>query len=99
MKTVATLAAGISSNLVTRAALAILRLGRRLVVAPRETPLGVIELENMTRLARAGAIMVPLCAGFYHRPRTVGDMIDFLAGKVLDALGVTCHNLYRRWGD
>ncbi|MCE4601394.1 MAG: UbiX family flavin prenyltransferase [Desulfurococcales archaeon] len=96
MKTVAALASGYSNNLVTRAALAILRLGRRLVVAPRETPVGVIELENMARLARAGAVIVPLCMGYYTRPETIDDVTRFLAGKVLDALGVE-NDLYRRW--
>ncbi|MEB3806089.1 MAG: UbiX family flavin prenyltransferase [Desulfurococcales archaeon] len=96
MKTVAALASGYSSNLVARAALAVLRLGRRLVVAPRETPVGVIELENMARLARAGAVIVPLCMGYYTRPETIDDVTRFLAGKVLDALGVE-NDLYRRW--
>ncbi len=98
MKTVALIANGIASTLVARAALAILRLGRRLVVAPRETPLGIVELENLVRLARAGALVVPLCVAYYHSPRSVDDITRFLAGKVLDALGITRHNLYRRWG-
>ncbi|GAB6148519.1 UbiX family flavin prenyltransferase [Stetteria hydrogenophila] len=97
-KTIALIAHGIASNLVARAALAILRLGRRLVVAPRETPLGVAELENLLRLARMGAVVVPLCPGFYHKPKSVEDLVDFMAGKVLDALGCP-HRLYRRWGE
>lgn len=96
MKTVAALASGYSGNLVVRAALSILRLGRRLVVAPRETPLGVIELENLARIARAGAVVVPLCVAFYNKPRSLDDVVSFLAGKVLDALGVP-NDLYRRW--
>ena len=98
MKTIAMIANGIASNLVARAALAILRLGRRLVVAPRETPLGVIELENMLRVARAGAVVAPLCVAYYHNPRSLEDVTRFLAGKVLDALGITRHRLYKRWG-
>lgn len=98
MKTVGLIANGIASTLVARAALAILRLGRRLVVAPRETPLGVVELENLVRLARAGALVVPLCVAYYHGPRSIDDITRFLAGKVLDALGITRHRLYRRWG-
>ncbi len=98
MKTVAAIANGYSSNLVSRAALAILRLGRRLVVAPRETPLGVAELRNLLDLAMAGAVIVPLCLGFYHKPRSVEDLVDFAAGKVLDALGVEGHGLYKKWG-
>ncbi len=97
-KTVALIAGGVASNLVARAALAVLRLGRRLVVAPRETPLGVAELEALLRLARLGALVVPLCPGFYHKPRTVDDMVDFMVGKILDVLGCE-HSLYRRWGE
>jgi len=97
-KTLAMISWGLSSNLVARAALAVLRLGRRLVVAPRETPVGVVELENMLRVARAGALVVPLCVAYYHKPRSVDDITDFLAGKVLDALGLEGHGLYRRWG-
>ncbi len=97
MKTVGLIASGIPSNLVSRAAMAMLRLGRRLVVAPRETPLGVLELRNLLRLAEAGAIIVPLTLAFYHSPRSVDDMVGFAAGKVLDAMGVEA-SLYRRWG-
>lgn len=97
MKTVAMIASGLSMNLVSRAALAVLRLGGILVVAPRETPLGVAELRNMLTLAEMGARIVPLCPGFYTKPASIDDIIDFLAGKVLDALGVE-HQLYKRWG-
>lgn len=97
-KTIALIARGVASNLVTRAALSILRLGRRLVVAPRETPLGVAELENMLKLARMGVIVVPLCPGYYHKPRSIDDLVNFMAGKILDALGCP-HSLYRRWGE
>ncbi|MEB2836009.1 MAG: UbiX family flavin prenyltransferase [Desulfurococcales archaeon] len=96
-KTVALIAHGIASNLVARAALAILRLRRRLVVAPRETPLGIAELENLLKVARMGAVVAPLTPGFYARPESVDDIVNFLAGKVLDALGVP-NSLYRRWG-
>jgi 4-hydroxy-3-polyprenylbenzoate decarboxylase len=97
-KTIALIANGIASTLTARAALAILRLGRRLVVAPRESPLGVVELENLLKLARAGAVIVPLSPGFYSNPRSVDDIVDFMAGKVLDALGLEGHGLYKRWG-
>jgi len=96
MKTVAMLAAGLELNLVARAALAVLRLRRPLVVAFRETPLGVAELRNLLALARMGAIVMPLAPGFYHLPRTIDDMVDFMVGKVLDALGIK-HDLYNRW--
>lgn len=97
MKTVAGIASGYGASLAVRAALSILRLGRRLVVAPRETPMGAIELENLARIARVGAVVVPLCVAYYIKPETVDDITRFLAGKVLDALGVD-NNLYRRWG-
>jgi len=95
-KTVALIANGLPSTLASRAALAILRLGRRLVVAPRETPLGIGELENLLRLARMGALIVPMCPGFYHKPKTLDDMVDFSVGKILDALGIEAR-VYQRW--
>lgn len=96
MKTVALAANGIQANLVVRAMLAVLRVGGRLVVAPRETPVGVAELRNMLELARMGALIVPLCIAFYNKPETLEDVIDFLAGKILDAAGIE-NSLYRRW--
>ncbi|MCE4610955.1 MAG: UbiX family flavin prenyltransferase [Desulfurococcales archaeon] len=96
MKTVGLIANGIPANLVARSALAILRLGRRLVVAPRETPLGIAELENLTRIARMGGIVVPLTLSFYIKPKRVEDLVDFAVGKILDALGVETR-VYRRW--
>ena len=98
MKTIAQLASGIAENLIVRAALSVLRLGRKLVVAPRETPLGIIELENMLRLARAGAIIAPLMVAFYHKPENIDDIVNFLVGKLLDAAGIE-NKLYRRWGE
>lgn len=96
-RTLAAIAMGLADNLVTRAALAVLRLRRPLVLVVRETPLGLAELENMVRAARAGAVILPASPAFYHRPRTVMDMVDFVVGKVLDVLGIE-HSLYRRWG-
>jgi 4-hydroxy-3-polyprenylbenzoate decarboxylase len=69
---------------------------RPLVIVPRETPLSTIHLENMLALSRAGAMIVPAMPAFYNRPQTVEDMVAFVAGKVLDLLGVE-HGLYRRW--
>ncbi len=97
MKTIGLIANGIPSTLTSRAALAILRLGRRLVVAPREAPLGVAELRNMLRLARMGAIIVPMTLAFYNKPKTLDDAVDFAVGKIFDALGIDAR-LYRRWG-
>jgi len=69
---------------------------RPLVVVPRETPLATLMIENMLRLAQAGAVVLPAMPGFYHRPRTVGDLVDFVAGRVLDVLSVE-HDLAVRW--
>jgi len=96
MGTLARVAAGFSSNLVERAADVALKEGRRLVVVPRETPLGEIHLENLLRLARLGAVILPAMPGFYHRPRTVEDLVDHVVGKILDRLGVE-HSVSRRW--
>ena len=96
MGTLARVAAGFSSNLVERAADVALKEGRPLLVVPRETPLSAIHLENLLRLARLGAVILPAAPGFYHRPRTVGDLVDHVVGKVLDRLGVA-HDLGARW--
>jgi len=88
MGTLARVAAGFSSNLVERAADVALKEGRPLVVVPRETPLSQIHLENLLRLARLGAIVLPAAPGFYHHPRAVSDLVDHVVGKILDRLGV-----------
>jgi flavin prenyltransferase len=94
--TLGAIASGLGDNLITRAAAVTLKEGRRLVLAPREMPVSAIELENMLRLSRAGATICPASPGFYLRPREVGDLIDFVAGKVLDLLSVP-HGLKTRW--
>lgn len=96
MGTLARVAHGFSSNLVERMADVAIKEGRPLLVVPRETPLSVIHLENMLKLARAGAIVLPAMPGFYTRPQTVQEMVDFVVGKALDRLGVE-HTLFRRW--
>ncbi|WP_236698104.1 UbiX family flavin prenyltransferase [Pyrodictium occultum] len=95
-RTLAAVAHGIADNLVARAALATLRLRRRLVLVVRETPLGLAEIRNMLLAAENGATVLPASPAFYHRPRTIEDMVMFIVGKVLDALGIE-HGLYRRW--
>lgn len=96
MKTLAAIAHAHGDDLVVRVADAMLRLGRPLVLMPRETPLSLPALENM-RLARlAGAVLLPPIVAYYPHPRTVDDITDFFVGKVLDALGIE-HRLYRRW--
>jgi len=98
MGTLSSIAHGSSHNLLTRAADVMLKEGRRLLLVPRETPLHAIHLENMLALARLGVRIVPAMPAFYYHPRNMGDMIDFMVGKVLDSMDVD-HDLYRRWGD
>jgi 4-hydroxy-3-polyprenylbenzoate decarboxylase len=97
MGTLAAVAAGLADNLIARAADVMLKEGRPLILVPRETPLSQIHLENMLRLARAGAVMLPANPGFYHQPQRVEDLVDFVAARILDQLGVA-HTLMARWG-
>ena len=97
MGTLARVASGFSSNLVERAADVALKEGRTLIVVPRETPLSQIHLENMLRLSRLGAVVLPAAPGFYHHPRSVNDLVDHVVGKVLDRLRVE-HGRGARWG-
>jgi 4-hydroxy-3-polyprenylbenzoate decarboxylase len=97
MGTLAAVAAGLSGNLIERAADVMLKEARKLILVPRETPLSAIHLENMLRLARAGAVILPANPGFYHHPRKVEDLVDFVVARVLDHLGVA-HDLMPRWG-
>ncbi len=96
IKTVASIAYGFSDNLVARVALNALRLGKKVIVVPRESPLGEVELRALYRAARAGIHVVPATVGFYTKPETLTDVVDFIVGKVLDVAGVE-HQLYPRW--
>lgn len=96
MGTLASVAAGVSRNLVERAADVTLKERRPLVVVPRESPLSAIHLENMLRLTRAGVTVLPAAPGFYHRPQTVAEMVDFVVARILDHLAIE-HGLGRRW--
>ena len=96
MGTLARVAAGFSSNLVERAADVALKERRELVLVPRETPLSEVHLENMLRLRRLGAVVLPAMPGFYHLPRTLEEAVDQAVGKVLDTLGVE-HRVGARW--
>ena len=96
MGTLARIATGISSNLLERAADAALKERRRLILVPRETPLSLIHLRNMTAVTEAGAVVMPAMPGFYHLPQSVDDLVDMIAGRVLDGLGVDS-NLLKRW--
>jgi 4-hydroxy-3-polyprenylbenzoate decarboxylase len=97
MGTAARIAHGISDTLLSRAADVMLKERRTLVVVPRETPLSLVHLENLIKLARAGAIVLPAMPSFYAKPATLDDAIDTVVGRVLDHLGVQ-HDLLRRWG-
>lgn len=90
------IASGLGENLIHRAAAVALKEGRRLVLVTREMPLSQIDLSNMLRLSQAGAVVCPASPGFYLRPRAVGDLVDFVVGKVLDLLSVP-HALHTRW--
>ncbi|MCM2358401.1 MAG: UbiX family flavin prenyltransferase [Geobacteraceae bacterium] len=96
MGTLARIAAGSSGNLLERCADVMLKERRTLLLVPRETPVNVIHLENMLRLARLGVRMVPAMPAFYHHPRSIDDLVGFIVGKVLDQLGIE-NDLFARW--
>jgi 4-hydroxy-3-polyprenylbenzoate decarboxylase len=96
MKSLGGVASGYSDNLLLRAAAVTLKERRPLVLVVRETPLTLIDLENMVRIARAGAIVLPAMPAFHNRPKTVDDMVNHVVGKVLDVIGLE-HDLAPRW--
>ena len=98
MGTAAAVAHGLSQNLIHRAADVHLKERRKLILVPRETPLHLVQLRNLVACAEAGAVVLPASPGFYNRPRSLQDMIDFVVGRVCDQLGVENH-LLRRWGE
>ena len=95
--TLGAIAAGTSRNLIERAADVVLKERRMLILVPREMPFSIIHLENMLRLARAGAVIMPPIPGFYHRPHSVGDLVDFVVARILDHLRIP-QDLVPRWG-
>ncbi len=95
--TLATIASGLSQNLLERAADVILKERRKLILVHRETPLSVIHLENMLRLTNMGTLILPANPGFYNNPQTINDIIDFIVARICDHLEVK-HNLSKRWG-
>ena len=98
MGTVGRIAAGLSDNLLERVADVALKERRPLLLVPRETPFNQLHLENLLRLSRAGARILPAMPGFYQQPQTLDDVVNFVVGKVLDNLGIA-HQLFKRWGD
>ncbi len=98
MGTLGSIAQGLADNLIERAADVMLKEGRPLILVPRETPFSIIHLENMLRLARAGAVILPPSPGFYHHPAGIADLVDFVVARILDRIGVP-HRLVRPWGE
>ena len=96
MGTLGAIASGAGSNLIHRAADVTLKEGRRLVIVPRETPYNAIHLENMLRLAHAGARILPASPGFYHRPQTINELVDHLVFRILDQFGIP-HSRATQW--
>jgi 4-hydroxy-3-polyprenylbenzoate decarboxylase len=96
--TLSAVATGASTNLVQRAADVHLKERRKLVLVPRETPLSLIQLDNMKRVCEAGAIVLPASPGWYHRVKSLDDLVDFIVARILDQLGVE-HSLAGRWGE
>lgn len=96
MGTAGRIAHGISDDLITRAADVCLKERRRLILVPRETPFNLIHLRNLTQLAEAGATILPASPGFYHKPETINDLVDFLVARILQQLGIH-QNLMKEW--
>lgn len=98
MGTLAEISSGLAKNLLCRAADVTLKENRRLIIVPRETPFNAIHLENMLKLSRLGVTILPAMPGFYHKPKTMEDLINFVVGKILDLLSIE-NTLFKKWGD
>lgn len=95
-KTMAGIAHGYSENLILRAADVTLKEGRQLILVPRETPVNAIHLRNQLELVRQGVVILPAMPAFYHHPKKIADLVDFIVGKILDVMGIP-HTLFVRW--
>ncbi|QGU96730.1 UbiX family flavin prenyltransferase [Clostridium bovifaecis] len=98
MGTLAEISSGLAKNLLCRTADVALKENRRLIIVPRETPLNAIHLENMLKLSRLGVTILPAMPGFYHKPETMDDLVNFVIGKILDFLSIK-NVLFKKWGD
>lgn len=98
MGTLSAITMGLNQKLIERAADVMLKENRPLILVPRETPFSTLHLENMLKLARSGVIIMPANPGFYHHPKTIDDMVDFVVARILDHLKIN-HSLIPRWGD
>lgn len=97
MKTLSGIANGYANNLIERAADVVIKEGRPLLLSPREMPFSTIHLENMLKLARVGVKIAPPVPAFYHQPKDLNDIVNFIIGKILDSFGIE-HKLFKRWG-
>ena len=97
MRTLGAIANGLSGNLLCRAADVMLKERKNLILVVRETPFNPVHLENMLRLSRIGAGIMPASPGFYHQPKTIGDLVDIMVGRILDSMGID-NSLFKRWG-
>ena len=96
MKTLSAISNGYGDNVITRVADVTLKERRQLIIVPRETPLRTVHLENMVKISKEGAVILPAMPGFYHNPETIDDQINFIVGKIFDIMGID-NNLFTKW--